>query len=68
MSIIGEALGVLKTREFVSVATADKSGKPLSVPKLLLKIAGSIVYFIDYSISKTAENLKVNPEVLYVAY
>lgn len=63
MSLIEEALGVLKTREFVAVATADKGGKPNSAPKLLLKINGGIVYFIDYSIGKTAENLKVNPEV-----
>jgi predicted pyridoxine 5'-phosphate oxidase superfamily flavin-nucleotide-binding protein len=63
MSVIEEALGVLKAREFVVVATANKGGKPNSAPKLLLKIDGGIVYFIDYSIGKTAENLKVNPEV-----
>ena len=62
MSIIEEALGVLKTREFVAMATADKNGKPNSAPKLLLKIDGRAVYFIDYSIGRTFENLKVNPE------
>lgn len=63
MSVIEKALGVLKAREFVAVATADKEGKPNSSPKLLLKIDERIVYFIDYSIGKTFENLKVNPEV-----
>jgi predicted pyridoxine 5'-phosphate oxidase superfamily flavin-nucleotide-binding protein len=62
MSVIEKALKILKTREFVSMATAEKSGKPNSAPKLLLKIEGKIVYFIDYSIGKTAENLKANPE------
>ena len=60
MSIIEKALGVLKTREFIAVATADKVGRPNCAPKFLLKIEGKIVYFVDYSIGKTAENLKVN--------
>jgi predicted pyridoxine 5'-phosphate oxidase superfamily flavin-nucleotide-binding protein len=63
MSIIEQGLKIMKAKEFVTVATADKKGKPNSAPKLLLKIDGKIVYFIDYSIGKTAENLKVNPEV-----
>jgi len=63
MSIIERALGVLKTREFIAVATADKEGKPNSAPKLLLKIDGRTVYFIDYSMGRTADNLKVNPAV-----
>ena len=63
MLIIDKALGVLKTKEFIAMATADKSGKPHSAPKFLLKIEGGIIYFIDYSIGKTAENLKVNPDV-----
>ena len=63
MSVIKKALELLKAREFVAVATADKVGKPNSAPKLLLKIDGRIVYFIDYSIGRTFENLKVNPEV-----
>ena len=62
MSIIEKALAFLKAREFVAVATADKRGKPNSAPKLLLKIDERIVYFIDYSIGKTVENLRVNPE------
>ncbi|MDP8213133.1 MAG: pyridoxamine 5'-phosphate oxidase family protein [Candidatus Zapsychrus exili] len=62
MSVIEKALELLKSREFVAVATADKGGKPNSAPKLLLKIDGGIVYFIDYGIGRTADNLKVNPE------
>jgi len=63
MSVIEKALVFLKAREFVTVATASKGGKPNSAHKLLLKIDGGIVYFIDYSIGKTVENLRVNPEV-----
>jgi len=63
MSVIEKALAFLKEREFVAVATADKVGKPNSAPKLLLKIDGKIAYFIDYSIGKTAENIKTNPKV-----
>ncbi|MGD0335993.1 MAG: pyridoxamine 5'-phosphate oxidase family protein [Candidatus Omnitrophota bacterium] len=63
MSIIVRALELLKTREFVGVATADKEGTPNSAPKLLLKADGRNAYFIDYSIGKTAANLKVNPKV-----
>jgi len=65
MSLIEEAFKILKEREFVSVATSDKNGKPNSAPKLLLKIVGRAVYFIDYSIGRTAENLKTNPEVSF---
>ena len=63
MSVIEKALAILKAREFVAVATADKRGKPNCAPKLLLKIDGGIVYFIDYSMGKTAKNLRVNPKV-----
>jgi len=63
MNIIAKALAVLKTREFISVATADKSGKPNSAPKLLLKVKGAFIYLIDYSIGKTVQNLRVNPLV-----
>lgn len=61
MSIIEKAAGLLKEREFVDMATADKDGKPNSAPKLLLKTQGTALYFVDYSIGKTSENLKVNP-------
>ena len=63
MSIIENALKLLKKREFVELATADKDGKPNSAPKLLLKTDGKIIYLIDYSMGKTFEDLKVNPRV-----
>ena len=63
MNIIEKALKIMKVREFVTLATADKAGKPNSAPKLLLKTDSGIIYFIDYSIGRTFENLKVNPEV-----
>jgi predicted pyridoxine 5'-phosphate oxidase superfamily flavin-nucleotide-binding protein len=62
MKIVEQALKIMKVRQFISVATADKLGKPNCAPKLLLKIDGGAAYFIDYSIGKTAENLKVNAE------
>jgi len=63
MSIIEDALKLLKTRVFIQAATADKEGRPNCAPKLLLKIDGRIIYLIDYSIGKTFDNLKVNPQV-----
>jgi predicted pyridoxine 5'-phosphate oxidase superfamily flavin-nucleotide-binding protein len=63
MSIIKKALELLKKREFITVATADKRGKPNAAPKFVLKVNDRTVYFIDYSIGKTFENIKANPEV-----
>ncbi len=65
MKIIEKALRYLKLREFVGLATADKDGIPSSIPKLLLKIDGKTVYFVDYSIGKTAENLRTNPKISF---
>ena len=63
MSIIEKAIERLKLREFVGVATANKEGTPNSAPKLILKTEGKTIYLIDYSIGKTAQNLKANPKV-----
>ena len=63
MNVIKKALVFLKEREFVVVATADKAGKPNCAPKFLLKIDGESIYFIDYSIGRTAGNLRINPKV-----
>ena len=63
MSVIKNALELIKAMEFVAVATADKEGKPNSAPKFFLKTDGKAIYLIDYSIGKTAENLKMNPGV-----
>jgi len=53
----------LKKREFVSVATADRNCRPSAAPKFILKIEGNFIYLVDYSISRTWENLKVNPTI-----
>jgi len=51
----------LEKKEFISVATSDLNGNPNAAPKLLLKTEGNFIYLIDYSISKTWQNLKMNP-------
>lgn len=56
-----KAIEVLRSKEFVSIGTADKSGYPNAVPKFLLKIEKNHVYLIDYTIAKTVENLRENP-------
>jgi predicted pyridoxine 5'-phosphate oxidase superfamily flavin-nucleotide-binding protein len=63
MNIVDKALKVINTKEFISMATADKEGTPNSAPKLLLKIDGHIAYFIDYTIGRTAQNLRSNPKI-----
>ena len=63
MSIIDKALELIKGLEFVELATADQTGKPNSAPKFFLKTNGRTIYLIDYSIGKTADNLKVNSKV-----
>lgn len=52
---------ILKSREFLSIATADKDGQPNAVPKFLLKVDAPYIYLIDYTIGQTIENLRVNP-------
>ncbi len=52
----------LKGREFISVATSDFEGRPNAAPKLLLKVQDNCIYLVDYSLSRTWENLKVNPQ------
>jgi len=59
--IIKTITSLLKHREFVNVATADKSGEPNAVPKFILKVDPPYIYLVDYSIARTAENLKTNP-------
>ena len=54
---------VLKSREFLSVATADMSGQPNAAPKFLLKIEDNTLYLVDYIIGKTFKNLSNNPRV-----
>lgn len=54
---------LLQKREFVSVATADLSGRPNAAPKFLLKVEDNFIFLIDYTRGKTWENLKKNPRV-----
>ena len=63
MKVILKALELIKKVEFVEMATVDASGEPNSVPKFLLKTEGVSIYLIDYSIGRTAENLRDNPSV-----
>jgi uncharacterized pyridoxamine 5'-phosphate oxidase family protein len=63
MPIINTALTLLKSREFVALATASPDGKPNCAPKLLLKVDGRTAYFIDYGIGRSFDNIKANPEV-----
>lgn len=53
--------GILKNREFISVATADLAGRPNAAPKFILKNEGDFIYLIDYTIGRTWQNLKINP-------
>ncbi len=53
----------LKHREFISAATCDLSGRPNAAPKFFLKLEHSHIYLIDYTLSKTWENLKINPHI-----
>jgi uncharacterized pyridoxamine 5'-phosphate oxidase family protein len=63
MSLIEKALKILKVSEFITVATSNGRGRPNAAPKLLLKIDGRTAYIVDYSIGRTYENLKINPEI-----
>ncbi|MBU1125843.1 MAG: pyridoxamine 5'-phosphate oxidase family protein [Candidatus Omnitrophica bacterium] len=54
---------LLKNRDFISVATADLSGRPNAAPKFLLKIEDTVIHLIDYTKGRTWENLKNNPQV-----
>ena len=51
----------LRDREFISAATCDFDGRPNAAPKFLLKVDGKSIYLVDYSLTKTWENLKINP-------
>lgn len=61
MTILEKVSALLKNRQFLSIATANKTGEPHSAPKIFLKIEGRHLYLVDYAIAKTVENLKVNP-------
>ena len=54
---------LLNQREFISVATCDLTGQPNAVPKFFLKAEDRFIYLVDYTIGRTWENLKINPQV-----
>jgi predicted pyridoxine 5'-phosphate oxidase superfamily flavin-nucleotide-binding protein len=58
-----EQVELLNKREFVSLATCNFSGRPNAAPKFLLKADEEHVYIVDYTISTTYQNLKLNPRV-----
>ena len=52
---------LLKGRAFLTLATASPAAQPNAVPKFILKFEAPNLYLIDYSIARTAENLRANP-------
>jgi len=54
---------LLRSREFVSVATCNLEGRPNAAPKFLLKVEENFVYLVDYFIGTTFRNLRINPKV-----
>ncbi len=52
---------LLKTRYYISIATADKKCEPHAAPKILFKIEGEDFYLADHAIARTVDNLRVNP-------
>lgn len=54
---------LLGKREFISVATCTSDGRPNAAPKFLLKFTNDQIYLVDYTISTTWRNLKVNPRI-----
>ena len=54
---------LLKSKEFVYLATSDLAAQPTVAPKFLVKVEGNLIYLIDYVAGRTWENIKVNPKV-----
>ncbi len=54
---------LLKSREFLNVATCDFNSRPNVAPKFLLKVEDNFIYLIDHVIGRTFSNLKINPRV-----
>ena len=52
---------LIKSREFISVASSDLNSRPNAAPKFLLKIEGDCLYLVDYIIGRTFANLQINP-------
>lgn len=58
-----KAAQLLKSREFVSVATCDLQGRPNAAPKFILKVENNFIYLVDYIVGRTSQNLRVNPRI-----
>jgi len=58
-----DALNLLGTHEFVSVATCDLNGRPNAAPKFFLKTDNKFIYLVDYIIGRTYQNIKLNPNI-----
>jgi predicted pyridoxine 5'-phosphate oxidase superfamily flavin-nucleotide-binding protein len=54
---------LLKSREFISIATSNLEYKPNASSKFLLKLEDRFVYLADHVFGRTFNNLKVNPQV-----
>ncbi len=52
----------LKKREFIYVATCDFNCRPNAAPKFFLKYENNFIYLVDSHLSRTWENLKINPQ------
>jgi len=61
--LAGKINKLLSSREFVSVASCDFSGRPNVAPKFFLKMENKHIYIIDYVIGTTYKNVKMNPKV-----
>ncbi len=54
---------ILKNIAFLHVASCGLDSIPNAAAKFLLKYEDGYIYLVDYVISKTWKNLKVNPKV-----
>ncbi len=61
--ITEKILELLEKREFVSIGTATRDGRPNSVPKLFFRIQEDFIYLIDHVMGQTVRNIKENPLV-----
>ena len=59
--ILDKIKDLLKKRNFLSIATADKQCEPHAAPKFFFKLEDGSIYLIDYAIAKTVDNLRINP-------
>ncbi|MDD5044151.1 MAG: pyridoxamine 5'-phosphate oxidase family protein [Candidatus Omnitrophica bacterium] len=51
----------LGQKEFIHIATSNPECRPNAAPKFLLRFENNFIYLVDYTISRTWKNLKINP-------